>query len=267
ASRWIGVFANFLHPPVQFEQAAEITEIEVLTFGGDDRIVIHNSITLPSTVDGGADDDRIYGGRGVNHLLGGSGNDLLLGGDGDDFLEGGEGDDLISGGDGNDLIYAGAGNDVIDGGKGDDILYGEDGQDWLFGDKGNDILLGGDGQDWLDGGKDRDILIGGNQGDALFGDKDDDILIGGFTAYDNDLNALNLIREEWTSHRSYTNRVENLRTGSGPILNSSVYLKTRETVQDDHAVDYLFGEKGRDWLFASLDDCLRDRERNEVVEE
>lgn len=56
------------------------------------------------TINGTAQDDRIFGDNG---------NDTLFGGAGDDTIDGGNGSDLISGG---------AGNDEIDGGNGQDTL-------------------------------------------------------------------------------------------------------------------------------------------------
>ncbi|MEJ1372883.1 MAG: calcium-binding protein, partial [Candidatus Sedimenticola sp. (ex Thyasira tokunagai)] len=103
------------------------------------------------TLDGGADNDRLYGE---------GGNDLLIGGEGNDRLNGGVGADSLIGDAGNDRLY---------GGEGSDTLVGESGVDWLSGDKGDDILIGGTGNDQLRGGVGSDIyhIARGDGGDRI----------------------------------------------------------------------------------------------------
>lgn len=118
------------------------------------------------------------------------------------------------------------------------------------------MLIGGDGDDVLRGGKGRDILIGGLGADRLGGEQGDDILIGGRTFFDLDLHSLSLIRDEWSSNRSYAQRRDNL-TGSGSGgANGNVFLIASgvgQTVIEDGAKDRLRGDGGRDWFFANLD--------------
>ncbi|MCS7047140.1 MAG: esterase-like activity of phytase family protein, partial [Gemmataceae bacterium] len=112
-------------------------------------------------------------------------------------------------------LHGGAGNDLLLGEGGDDLLDGGDDRDTLFGGDGHDILLGGAGSDSLFGGRGHDLLIGGIGRDVLQGDAGDDLLVGAATLFDFDLAALNAIRAEWTSPRTYEQRVQNLRDGSG----------------------------------------------------
>ena len=88
------------------------------------------------------------------------------------------------------------------------------------------------------------------------GDDGDDILIGGFTVYDENLDALALIMAEWTSDRTYLERVHNLRNAAGPILETAdIEIKLDETtVFNDGVRDKLEGDDDRDWFFANLDD-------------
>ena len=118
-------------------------------------------------INGGSDNDVIYGQEGSDTIHGGAGNDTIYGGTGDDHLYGDAG---------NDTIYGGAGNDDLHGGEGDDVLYGGTGNDQLFGDEGNDQLFGGDGNDILDGGAGNDYLDGGAGADQLHGGAGNDIL-------------------------------------------------------------------------------------------
>ncbi len=141
----------------------------------------------------------------------------------------------------------------VDAGDGDDRVKGGDGPD---------VLLGGPGADLLVGGGNRDLLIGGLGPDRLVGNVADDILIGGVTQFDQDLNALAAIMAEWTSERSYTERLSNLSGASSDEsnperLNRDVFLRSDgslATVFDDEAADKLTGSAGSDWFFAQTND-------------
>ncbi len=89
-------------------------------------------------------------------------------------------------------------------------LYGDAGNDRLKGGGGNDVLLGGSGDDLLVGGSGRDILIGGVGADRIIGNADDDILVAGSLTFQDLDTALWAVWREWTSNRSYQERVDNL---------------------------------------------------------
>ena len=155
------------------------------------------------------------------------------------------------------IAHGGAGDDDIQEASGLSLpawLYGEDGNDRLNGGGGNNVLLGGAGDDLLVGGGGRDLLIGGEGRDLLIGG--DDLLIPGTTAFDANDMALAAITAEWTSGRSYNDRVANLRgTGSGPRANGNFFLTVSgpdATVFDDDEFDVLTGGSGMDWFFADL---------------
>jgi len=145
-------------------------------------------------LDGGANNDQLYG-------L--AGNDSLLGGAGDDTLDGGEGADALNGGTGNDtyvvdnvldtitdadaatttdtlfyrvegalaltgqyaLIDSAAlqstGNHKLTGNALNNVLHGNDGNNIILGDAGNDVIFGYAGNDSIDGGSGDDIMAGG----------------------------------------------------------------------------------------------------------
>jgi Ca2+-binding RTX toxin-like protein len=144
----------------------------------------------------------------------------------------------------------------------DNILVGLGGRDTLLGLGGNDVLLGGGGDDWLDGGSGRDLLIGGSGQDTLLGGSGDDILIGGLAnqlidqSISRGINtsAVAAVMSEWTSDRSYSQRIARLRTGVG--AGSTIRLSS-ETIQNDGLIDALFGQSGDDW-FWSNEDLLAD---------
>ena len=225
--------------------------------------------TSPDTLDGGSGRDILLGDSwsaaspydqgtagGNDTLLGGDGDDLLAGQAGNDKIQAGAGDDVVLAGDGKDNVRGDAGNDELNGGPGDDIVRGGDGNDKLLGSLGNDILLGDSGDDTLGGNEGRDVLIGGRGADRMNGNDGDDILIAGTTSFDGSDKQLSLIRAEWTSLRTYANRVKNLRGKPNPTyasrLNGEVFLKKGTTVLDDDAVDVLTGDGGFDWYLADL---------------
>ncbi len=171
-------------------------------------------------------------------------------------------------GDGDDLGFVSRRVHVdatIDAGNGDDFLAGG---------SGNDVLLAGDGYDLLFGGGGRDLMIAGTGGDLIFGEGGSDILISGTTAFDNDRGALDLIMAEWTSSRSYTERVENITGNDLGVTfddreNEEIFLIAEgenATVFDDESVDWLLGGRGKDLYFGGEDDISFAR-FNEILEE
>jgi Ca2+-binding RTX toxin-like protein len=166
------------------------------------------------------------------------------------------------------VVYAQAGNDDVHMATQLGIgawLYGDAGDDRLKGDGGNDVLLGGEGDDLLVGGAGRDLLIGGVGSDRLVGNAGDDLLIAGSTAFDGEANALSAIMAEWTSARSYAQRIANLSglsvAGSDGSMfgfreNGDYFLTMHgagATVVDDNAHDVLTGSQGMDWFLFNTD--------------
>src|SRR5205823_15095646 len=134
---------------------------------------------------------------------------------------------------------------------------------------------GGAGDDQLIGGNGPDLLIGGLGADQLVGNSGDDLLIAGTTAFDDNLAALDAIMAEWTSARSYAERVANLSgTGSGSRNNGETFLTVggpTATVFDDGAVNQLQGASGMNWYFANMSGSVKDIIRGlndwEIVED
>jgi Ca2+-binding RTX toxin-like protein len=100
--------------------APMVASFEFNVDGGNDRIAIGRSVTIPVTVRGGPGNDHLLGGGGPDRLLGGEGYDRLYGRGGNDILLGGSGPDTLSGGSGNDLLRGGLGNDFLVPGSGID---------------------------------------------------------------------------------------------------------------------------------------------------
>jgi len=163
-------------------------------------------------VHGGAGNDRITDGAGIETLFGDDGDDTILVTsriDGDGYF-GGNGNDTIdwtgspqSGAlfdmalgtvndselmqgferlkatSGADTVIGSNNADSVDGNFGRDTLLMGLGDDTAQGGRGNDSINGQDGNDLLQGGDDNDRISGGNGNDQLFGGKDDDTLDGG----------------------------------------------------------------------------------------
>lgn len=86
---------------------------------------------------------------------------------------GGAGDDYIDGGAGMDAITGGPGDDTLRGNLGTDLIVDSEGEDALYGGYGADILIAvdepdTDAPDLLDGGAQDDFLLG-DDGDTMTG--------------------------------------------------------------------------------------------------
>jgi Ca2+-binding RTX toxin-like protein len=161
------------------------------------------------------------------------------------------------------VIYAGAGNDNLQAAGVVNVatwMYGEDGDDTLNLGNGGGLAFGGNGNDQINGGSGRDILVGGNGADRITSNPGDDILISAITRFGNRFSAghedaWRSIYAEWTSGRTFRQRVDNLRCGTGTStrLNGGYYLND-DTVDDDTDVDIigtqdiLTGASGEDWF-------------------
>ena len=112
---------------------------DLIEAGGDDTLLgfTHNDVlrtktpeVAPRLMDGGGNDDQLFGSLAADNMHGGEngrdklfgdvGDDRLFGEGNDDELYGQLGDDHLSGGDGFDLLDGGPGTDTCDGGELDD---------------------------------------------------------------------------------------------------------------------------------------------------
>src|SRR5205823_1173861 len=128
------------------------------------------------------------------------------------------------------------------------------------GSTANNVLEGGAGNDNLIAGQGRDLLIGGTGADSLAARGTGDIEIPGTTSYDANLAALNAVMAEWgRTDADYATRVKHLG-GSLPGGRNGGYLLTAQTVSDDQATDYLYGNwQALDWFFARTSGSSRDQ--------
>ena len=228
-------------------------EFQIDAGDGDNEICVGDGDGTILTGDGY---DELHLHRG-NHIInvGHGGSDIEIHGDGDNHITAGDGRDEIRTRNGRQIIITGAGNDYIRTGQGNDFINAGAGNDTIKSGRGNDIVLGGDGDDYLYGERGRDLLIGGIGADRIYGGNDDDLLIDGETIYDGDGIALDAIMAEWTSNRSFQDRVNNLQTGVG--LDSDITLIADQTVLSDDDRDHLYGNSGHDHLIGDSIDRTR----------
>jgi Ca2+-binding RTX toxin-like protein len=126
-------------PTIQTEHktftASAVKSILVNALGGSDVVSVSgapfHTLSIPSTVNGGAGNDKILGGNAADELNGGDGSDAIYAGGGNDTVNGNAGNDWLAGGRGNDLINGGDGRDRIFGGAGADSLNGNAGNDYI----------------------------------------------------------------------------------------------------------------------------------------
>jgi len=133
----------------------------------------------------------------------------------------------------------------------DDILVGGAGNDKLEGGDGNDIVTGDAGNDHLIGGAGLDMLIGGAGNDHLVGGADDDVLIGGTTLFDQNDAALQTLLSEWTSGRTFDERMNNLQHGTGTLLQGTGHMLAQGTTVFNSGHDNLDGGSGQNLIFTS----------------
>ncbi len=148
--------------------ADDITHINILAGGGNDRVTASGNAAIRISVSGGEGNDTLIGGPGEDSISGNAGNDFVGGMAGNDRLAGNGGLDEIHGNEGDDRIYGGSSSDTIAGGAGNDSIYGEGGNDHLYGGAGADFIHGNAGNDFLTSTDSTTIPPGGI--DSLFGD-------------------------------------------------------------------------------------------------
>ena len=238
--------------------------------GGRDTVVGNGGDDNLST---GSGSDEIFGNDGADRLRGGNGRDLLEGDAGSDTVSGGGGADIINGGIDADQLSGGSGSDTISGGDGDDTLIGGQSPDSLIAGTGNDIVNGDGGADTISGGDGADLLIGHAGNDELNGDAGEDILLAGTTDATLTTEQLASVLAEWTSDRTYAQRVLNVRGAAGRTDDrlNTVFLTgpsgpETQTAFDDADIDTVSGGDADDLFFSALNDDLLDRLDGEWLE-
>ena len=195
--------------------AARFTDVVVNCLDGNDRVVTTSLFNKPLTLNGGAGNDNLQGGRRTDVLNGGDGDDLFNGAGSADVFNGGAGtdcadyantaisvnvslDDVANDGrpgEGDNVrsdvenIVGSYGNDTLTGSAAANYIQGAGGTDTIYGLGGPDTLDGGiggsgpasrnNGNDVIWGGDGNDTLHASDYGNnTLYGDGGKDVLWG-----------------------------------------------------------------------------------------
>lgn len=242
-------------------------------FGGAGDDVLNAHRTTGTLIHGEDGADKLNGGSGGDTLNGGLGNDTLKGKSGNDVLNGDEDADSLTAGAGDDTLDGGVGADKLLGSSGSNLLLGGDGDDTITGGTGSDVVRGGAGVEIIKGGDGNDVLFGGAGSDTVDGQKGDDIVAPGTTDLTNA--QLLLVQLEWNSPRTYVERVNNIRNGSGTATrdNGTAFLDNgtfggTQTIFNDGAadVDIMKGKSEQDWFFAAVADSVLDADPGEFLD-
>lgn len=127
---------------------------------GDDVIVVKDDGTRHTySLDTGAGNDTVCGGRPFARVDLGPGDDWFQGGSLAESVDGGDGNDTLYGNGGDDTLWGGAGDDTVKGGSGDDRLDGRGGLDEDTSQPQSDALFGGSGDDTLLFGAPSDFSV------------------------------------------------------------------------------------------------------------
>lgn len=225
------------------------------------------------TIDGGSGDDtfNLAGGpgSGPTRINGGGGtNAMVFSQFGEPVtvdLQNGTASMLTFGLSGIRNVTGSVFDDTLTGNRDNNVLYGFDGNDTLSGLQGDDVLLGGAGDDWIFGGIGNDLILGGTGADTMYGGTGDDLMIGGFSnllvnEQQSELDsaqrqAIQAVLNEWSSNRSYAQRIARLQAGVGP---GNRYKLTNATIENDASIDQAFGESGDDWFWLGTNDLAPD---------
>ncbi|WP_411850172.1 putative Ig domain-containing protein [Stenotrophomonas sp. LGBM10] len=227
------------------------------------------------TLNGSADDDRIFGLAGNDTLNGGAGLDAMYGGTGDDTYTVADWDDRVieRAGEGNDLVNASTsftlgdhverltltGNAQIDGSGNalDNTLTGNSRANQLEGLAGNDLLDGRGGADRMVGGLGDDRYVVDNAGDVveeLAGEGIDQVTASiGHTLADN---VENLVLSGSSGIAGTGNGLANRLTGNTGA-NTLSGLGGNDTFDGGAGNDTLLGGAGDDiYLFGTGRDVI-----------
>jgi Ca2+-binding RTX toxin-like protein len=159
-------------------------------------------------------------------------------------------------------------DDTIRGSREANRLFGRGGNDKIHGLSGDDLIFGGDGDDSIYGGSSRDWIVGGFGADSIIGGHGEDLLVSGLArGFENPeplelsfvgnyaLTAIDAVMKEWTSGRTYPQRIQRLTNGIG-LLDIAI---TSSTLGSDLDVDTVFGNENYDWFWLDVTDIANDR--------
>ncbi len=160
--------------------ASAVTSILILGCNGEDHLHVDDNVVVPTTIDGGAGNDSIWGGGGLDTIIDILGNNEIHAGKGNDVITVGNGANKIWTDGGADLITAGNGNNEIHSGRGNDVVVVGNGANKISTDGGSDTITAGNGANEIHAGSGNNEIHTGDGNDSIStGSGKDKIYSGG----------------------------------------------------------------------------------------
>ena len=243
---------HHVYPAIRFDS------VEVNALGGNDRVLATAFTVKPLTINGGAGNDYLVGGRG---------NDTFNGGDGSDVMVGNRGGDEFNGGLGTDTADYSACYAALN------VTLDDAANDGMTGEKDNvrtdvENVNGGYGRDTITGSSADNYLQGGGSTDTLNGMDGNDILDGGVGGYlPVNRNTGNDVLSGGTGNDTLYASDYGSNTLSGDAGADTLYgFAGNDTLFGGTGADSLYGGAGRDLMYGgSGDDYLDGQEGTDTV--
>jgi mucin-19 len=215
----------------QIAYTQSFTGFNVFLQGGNENIVLANSLTINTAVNAGNGDDDVQLGNGNNIVTLGNGNDIIGAGSGSNTVMAGDGNDNVQISNGNNNVIVGNGNDNLQLGNGNDNVTVGNGNDKVSAGNGSDVIVEGNGNDYVSAGNGADLVVGGLGQHTILLGNGNDILIDGSATVVKPGDSLRQILSDWNA-------------------SSSASVDTRLRVVDNttHS-NVLTAGSGRDWWF------------------
>jgi hypothetical protein len=230
--------------------------IDVVGFGGNDRISMSASLTVATVIsegDGntqiqiGNGNNSITVGKGSNSIQAGNGANIINAGDGKDSIHLangnntvtlGNGKDSIQAGNGADTITAGNGKDTVHLGNGDNTVTLGSGNDTVHVGDGNNVVVTGNGTNTIQAGKGNNLIAGGRGHDQIQAGNGSNILIDGSVQLTQSDDSFAAVLSDWTQNGGSTANVAAIRSRLRVTYNAA-------------NVNTLKAGKGLDWFWAT----------------
>jgi Ca2+-binding RTX toxin-like protein len=229
-----------------------VTAIDIVGFGGNDRVELAPTLTVAVTVRLGDGNDRVTLGAGNNVVTLGDGNDRVRAGNGNNKVTLGNGDDQVTLGNGNNTITAGNGNDRVRLGGGTNTVTLGNGNDKVRVGDGNNMVVTGDGHDHIKAGNGDNLIVAGLGHHVVRVGDGANILIDGNVRLTQSGDTLAKVLRDWAEYGELASNVASIRAR----------LKVTYNTAD---ANRLTAGDGTDWFWATYADDHTDRKATDLL--